>query len=289
MEKDHYIGLLILLGIIAIAAFGGNKNAMQNQSGSNTSGQSISEQITADQTQVNQLKTQLQIQQQAENHSPYYGMVSIQYVNRSNSPNYEYVVLHMQDNATSGVQVSGWRLQSISSGQGVTIPNGTDLYWSGQVNGTAPIILIPGDNLYLISGLSPIGYNFRINKCSGYLSQFQTFIPYISTNCPSPREESSTSIPNINSNNACLDYIEGLPSCRTVTDNLPVGWSYQCVNFITTKLNYNACIDNHKNDSDFYQKEWRVYLGQSNTLWQSEREHIVLYDNNGKIVSELTY
>ena len=74
MEKDHYIGILILLGIIAIAAFGGNKNALQNSSADNlsteTQSQTISQQITTDQTQVNQLKTQLQTQELAENHSP---------------------------------------------------------------------------------------------------------------------------------------------------------------------------------------------------------------------------
>jgi hypothetical protein len=288
MENDQYIGLAVLLGIIAIAAFGGFKNSALNQStngtATQTQTQTLQQQIQSDQSQVSDLQAQLA----AKNYSPYYGSVSIQYVNRSTDLNHEYIVLRVNSNATP-MQITGWRLQSVSSGQGTTIPDGVQLYFTGQVNGTAPIVANHGDTIYLLSGVSPIGYNFRLNKCSGYLSQYQTFIPYISTSCPSPRIESSTTISNIVGNNACLDYIDNLPSCRVPTGNPPVGWSYQCVNFITTKLNYNSCIDAHKNDGDFYLKEWRVYLGRGQTLWQSEREDIVLYDANGKIVSELTY
>jgi hypothetical protein len=297
MEKDHYMGIAVLLGIIAIAAFGGQKSANQIQSVANTTPQTqtvaqsetINQQLSDTQSQLTNLQQQIQAEQLAKTRSSYYGLISIQYVNQSSDPDYEYVVLHMDDNATTTAQITDWQLKSLSSGQVVEIPDGTELFWNGQVNGTEPIIMVPGDTIYVLTGVSPIGYNFRVNKCSGYLTQYQNFIPYLSTNCPSPSEESSTTIPNIAGNDACLDYIENLPSCQEPTDQPPVSWSYGCVNFITTKLNYNSCIGTHKNDSDFYQKEWRVYLGRSQTLWQSEREDIVLYDQSGKIVSELTY
>ncbi len=290
MEKDHYIGIIVLLGIIAVAAFGGQKNAMQNQLVANQQAQQkpIEQQISDAQNQASDLQKQIKSEQDAKTHSPYYGLVSIQYINRGNTPGNEYVVLHMTDSATTTTQVSGWRIQSVASGQGATIPNGVQLYFTGTINGQNLIVLSPGDNVYLITGVSPIGYNFRLNKCSGYLSQFQSFTPYISNNCPAPRDENLSSIPRRVENNACFDYINSMQSCRQQIDPLPTTFSYECANFIS-KLNYNSCIDTHRNDKDFYQKEWRVYLGRSSTLWQSEREDIILYDNNGKIVSELTY
>jgi hypothetical protein len=290
MEKDHYTGIAILLGIIAIAAFGGQKNASQNQSigSQQTQQQTIEQKISDAQNQVTVLQKQIQAEQDAKTHSSYYGLVSIQYINRGNTPNNEYAVLRMDGNATTTAQLSGWRIQSVWSGQGTTIPNGVALYWSGQINGQNSIVLSPGDTVYLITGVSPIGYNFKLNKCSGYLSQFQNFTPYISTNCPAPRDENLSSIPRRVENNACFDYINNMQSCRQQIDPLPTNFSYECANFIS-KLNYNSCIDTHKSDSNFYQKEWRVYLGRNSTLWQSEREDIVLYDSDGKIVSELTY
>ena len=146
-----------------------------------------------------------------------------------------------------------------------------------------------GDTAYLITGISPNGVSFKTNKCSGYLTQFQTFIPYISNSCPRPRDENLSAIPKIAVNDDCLDYIDSFPSCRVETQNLPVNWSYECKNFITQKINYPSCVNLHKGDKDFYQNEWRIYLKKSTSLWKSRRENIILYDNLGKIVDTLTY
>jgi hypothetical protein len=285
MEKDHYIGLIILLGIISVAAFGGFKNSGLNNTLESSQPQTVEDKLSDAQKQADAIQQQITDQKK----SPYYGLLRIQYVNHSDTANYEYIVLHMRDDATTTTTITGWKLQSLSSGNRVDIPKGTELFWMGQINSQDPIIARPGDTIYLISGVSPIGYNFKINKCSGYMSQFQTFTPYISTNCPAPRNEDLSSIPKIVGNNACLDYINSMPSCRRQTDTLPTNWSYECTNFILNKINYSACVNTHKNDGDFYQKDWRIYLGRSSTMWQSEREDIVLYDSDGKIVGELTY
>ncbi len=289
MEKDHYFGFIVLLVIAAIVLLGGQKSAVNMQSTAVSQPKTMDQQLSDAQNQADSIQKQIQAEQYAKTHSLYAGLISIQYVNRGNTSDYEYIVLHMNDSATTTAQITGWQLKSLSSQQSVTIPDGTELFFSGQVNGTEPIVMTPGDTVYLMTGVSPVGYNFRLNKCSGYLSQYQTFIPYISTNCPTPQNESLAFIPNITGNRACQDYVKSLSSCRTPTNPIPVTWSYECNNFITTKLTYSSCVDRHKNDNDFYLKEWRVYLGYSQTIWQSDREDIVLYDNNGKIVSELTY
>jgi hypothetical protein len=90
-------------------------------------------------------------------------------------------------------------------------------------------------------------------------------------------------------NDACFDYIESMGQCRIQTETLPLNWSHECTNFIYNKINYPSCVNTHKNDKDFYQKEWRVYLKRSEKIWKEKRETIILYDDHGKIVDTLKY
>lgn len=293
MEKEN-IGIVVILGIIAIIAFGGAKNLKnpspispsQNQAQNQAD---VEQKIVQTKNQVEELKKQLQIEEDKKYQSKYYGMVKIQYINRADKPENEYLALHVNDNFKDIVQISGWQIKSLSTGSVASIPSGTQLYFSGSTNSESPIILYPGDNFYVITGVSPIGYSFRVNKCSGYLSQFQTFIPYLYTNCPRPADEDLSSIPKLVINEECLDYINSYPNCSIRTDPLPKNWSAECNKFIYEKINYSSCVNTHKSDSDFYQKDWRVYLKRSDTLWKSRRENIVLYDSEGKIVDSLKY
>jgi hypothetical protein len=45
----------------------------------------------------------------------------------------------------------------------------------------------------------------------------------------------------------------------------------------------------HKNDEDFYDDEWRIYLGRGEELWKNRRETIILKDQAGKIIKEVSY
>ena len=291
MVKEHSSGIIILFIIIAIAAFGGNRNAKSHNGSFSTTPQepTTEQKIVETKNKIDTIQKQIQVLEDAKTQSKYKDVVSLRYVNRSTDSNNEYVTLYVSGDATSTIPITGWQIKSLSSGNSVTIPSGTQLFFSGTTNTESPIILYPRDTVYIITGVSPNGSSFRINKCSGYLSQFQTFIPYISTSCPSPRNENLSSIPNRIENNACFDYIDSFPSCRTQTENLPNNWSYECKKFIAEKINYSSCIDTHKNDTDFYQKEWRVYLKRSSPIWQNEREKIVLYDTDGKVVDTLKY
>lgn len=285
--KDHSIGIIIILGIIFIVLFGGIKGVSNN--GLISPGKATPEQKKqAVQSQMENLKQQLQVEKDKKNQSEYYGKVSMAYVNRSNDPSQEYMTIRVS-NTSKTIPITGWKLASLSSGVSVTIPRATYLFFTGINNAEGDIYLTDGDTMYLITGLPPNGLSFKVNKCSGYLQQFQTFIPYISNQCPLARNEDLSSIPKRVENDACFDYIDSIGQCRTQTENLPGGLSYECKNFILKKLNYSSCIDTHKNDRDFYQHEWRVYLKRSEPLWKERREDIVLYDLNGKIVSELKY
>lgn len=295
MTKDDSVGFLILLGIIAIALFGGVKGASVNglfpaqpmtpeQKRAN-----LQQEISNTQYEVENLKKQIALEEDKKNASQYKGMVRISYVNRSTDPSQEYITITVNSPENASIPVTGWSVKSLMSGVSVQIPKGAYLFFSGQQNAEEHIYLTHGDTLYLTTGSSPIGWSFKSNKCSGYLNQFQKFYPYISGSCPAPRKENLSSIPTSPINDACLDYIDFFPQCRIQMEPLPIEWGSECRTFITEKINYNACINTHKDDSDFYSKEWRVYLKRSSPTWKDRREYIVLYDDVGKIVDSIKY
>lgn len=296
--KDSSLGIMVLMVIIAIALFGGSQGAGNNglfSNGNQTPVEKqadIQRQINTTQYKVDQLKQQVAEEEAKKTQSIYRDIVNLSYINHYGNASQEYIAIRVNGSATTTIPVTGWTIKSLSSGISVKIPQGTYLFFAGSVNSEQDIYLSANDTLYLITGISPNGVSFKINKCSGYLNQFQNFIPYIPSYCPAPRNENLSSIPRSGYNDTCFDYIDTMPACRIQTDPLPPGsqkWSVECTDFIYKKINYPSCVDTHKNDKDFYQNEWRVYLKRSETLWKNSREDIVLLDQYGKIVDEIKY
>ncbi|HEY4508798.1 MAG TPA: hypothetical protein VJC13_00755 [Candidatus Paceibacterota bacterium] len=301
--SENPSGILIILGIIAIALFGGVKGAGNNglismgistpeqkqQYQTNNQTIDISQQIQNAKTQIDNLKIQLQTAEDAKTQSKYKGQVRISYVNRSNNSSQEYVAIYGSGAGKEAISVSGWALRGLNGGTNTNIPKATILFFAGVPNAEDNIYLSPGETLYLVTGISPNGASFKTNKCSGYLGQFQTFVPYLSSNCPLPRDEDLSSIPKTNSNDGCFDYIDSMPSCRIQTETPTKYLGAECNNFISQKINYSACVNTHRNDSNFYGNEWRIYLKRGQSIWKDRKETIVLYDNEGKMVDSLSY
>lgn len=296
--KDSSLGIMVLMVIIAIALFGGSQGASNNglfSNGNQTPVEkqaNIQNQINTTQYKVDQLKKQVAEEEAKKTQSIYKDIVDLSYINHYGNASQEYIAIRVNASATTTIPVTGWTIKSLASGISVKIPQGTYLFFAGSVNSEQNIYLSANDTLYLITGISPNGVSFKLNKCSGYLNQFQNFIPYIPSYCPAPRNENLSSIPRSGYNDTCFDYIDTMPACRIQTDPLPQGsqkWSVECTDFIYKKINYPSCVDTHKNDKDFYQNEWRVYLKRSETLWKNSREDIVLLDQYGKIVDEIKY
>ncbi len=302
--KDDWLWLLIIGGIIVAGALGGFKSptgkvgfttgsfktgSFPTSSGTLNGDQSnIQQQITSAQYKVEELRKQVQIEIDKKTASPYKGIVTIRSVQKSANPANEYIILRVSG-AKNSINITGWTLTSTSTGASVKIPKSTRLFFTGMVNPEEDVYVENGDTVFINTGVSPNGSGFKVNKCSGYLSQFQTWTPSLSTNCPLPKNENLSSIPRTVVNDACFDYINIFPQCRIQTQTLPLKWSYECTNFIYNKINYASCIDSHKNDTDFYQHEWRIFLKRSDRLWKTSRENITLYDNLGKTVATIYY
>ena len=289
--NNNTMGIMVIAVIIAIVLFGGTKNTGKGPTTPEQKQGSIQQELNKTQNKVEELKKQVQAEEDKKTKSEYNGIVDLQAVRRSTDVNEEYLIIRTTSEAKS-VSISGWKIRSTASGATVTIPKAAYLFFAGTANSEQDIFLGKNELVYLTTGISPNGASFKLNKCSGYLAQFQNFSPYINGLCPIPNTEDLSSIPKTVNNDSCFNHIDSMSSCRIQTDPLPPGsskWSTECTDFIYKKINYPACVNAHKNDKDFYLREWRVYLKRSEPIWKYQREHIVLYDLNGKIVDELTY
>ncbi|GEM_PF-515548 len=262
----------------------------QIQSGS--SGLSTREDIAASLEsagiQAEQIKKELALLAQKNLASPLTGKISINNINRSGTSSAgEYVVLKTSTGNKEKILLTGLRLESVSSGRGVTLPKGVQLPFQNQVNVEQPIYLSPGDTAYIYTGRSPLGVSFRLNKCTGFFNQFQSFNPSLPSRCPDPSSEPLPPPASLY-NDQCIDYINSLSSCQVIIKP-PLNISPECQRYVTTEINYTKCVEYHKNDKDFYDPEWRVYLNHDDTLWKSKREIIHLVDRNGKIIDVVTY
>ncbi len=158
---------------------------------SSGSSQDVRSSLSDAQYKLQQLQAQATSIQSFGTPSPYRGQVTISHSGGASgsTPDTEYVTIQAAYDAKSDITISGWRLVSAATGNSATIPNGSQLLRTGDVNGASPVVLHPGDTAIISSGESPVGASFRENECVGYLTQHQTFVPSLSRNCPSPRDE----------------------------------------------------------------------------------------------------
>jgi len=205
---------------------------------------------------------------------------------RITEPQKEFIELRAGTRNLSATSITGWRVMNLS-GKTVEISQGTTIPYLSRINIQSTITLSPGEKAIVATGRSPAGVSFKVNKCSGYFEQFQDFNPPLKKECPSPLTNVDT--PSFGLEDACVNYIKNMPKCQINLEPLPADLSPRCSLFINSQINYNTCVDKHKNDSDFQEKEWRVFLGESTELWANNHETIKLFDQTGKIVDVLSY
>lgn len=196
-------------------------------------------------------------------------------------PEKEYVEVSVVQKNLSGADATNWVLEN-SQGEKVALGVVSVLPLSGKVNTTESLKIKAGDHIFISTGNSPIGVSFRVNKCSAYMEQFQDFIPPLSGECPSA--ENFYSLDSV-----CQRFIQSIPRCETNTRTLPSGVTSGCKKFLDTNLNYNGCVAIHKNDADFYTKEWRIFLRKEKELWTQPKDTIMLLDDKGKLIDVFKY
>jgi len=161
------------------------------------------------------------------------------------------------------------------------------LPYAGRVNVEMPLILAPGERIFFVTGRSPIGVSFQVNTCSGFLEQFQDFSPPLPKLCPGSDVDAYNS--GYILTQSCINYISTLPRCEVYSNALPTGLGNSCSDYVYNKINYNTCADTHKNDPNFYQRDWYVFAGASQELWDNAGDLVRLYDARGNLVDSIAY
>ena len=207
---------------------------------------------------------------------------------KETNPNEEYVEIKADKKNKSSIKITGWKLKG-KTGLDIAIGQGASyIYANIASQPQGDVYLKPGEKAMVITGRSPLGTSFKLNKCSGYFEQFQDFTPELNTECPLLRDEELPS----DMNDSCLDYIDRVSSCQTVV-SIPYKYSFKlsssCQDYVTQSANYKTCLDNHKDDADFYLPEWRIYLDRSEELWKKKRETITLYDDKNNVIDSKSY
>ncbi|OGF85513.1 hypothetical protein A2Z63_00130 [Candidatus Giovannonibacteria bacterium RIFCSPLOWO2_02_44_8] len=187
----------------------------------------------------------------------------------------EYVQLSAQSANRGKVIITGLILKN---GNGEAVKIGADEFGNS-------IALNPGERAIIATALSPRGFNFKLNKCSGYLAQSKTYSPSISGFCPH-----ISNLPQIrNLPDKCEIYLNSLPYCTSPIINFQTGIDNKCASFVGEHASYPGCVNDFKNDPDFDQKEWRIYLGLPREFWENRHEDILLLSQSRDLIAESSY
>lgn len=218
------------------------------------------------------------------------------------SSNKEYVTIEVSRGNSVPVNITGWRLVD-KAGHSATIQTGQKvLRLDGSYEPAVPLMLEPGARATVVTGWPPgsmpvsARVNFQTTLCTGYLNEGygQLLYPRLPEQCPDPEKEAG-----INSlSETCYRFVRSLRRCHEpefkrrdgvdYTDNNP-NLDNRCRQFLAAHYNYNACVQIHRQDPDFFGTEWRIYLKQDRELWTERQETVSLYDNQNKLVDQISW
>jgi hypothetical protein len=284
------VWIIIIVAILVSALFGSRNNNDDGdiRVGSPSGSENIEREITripsSGQTENNTPPPSSEENIEESNESLFKDKIGISSASAfRNDPNEEYIEIFAKTSNKEKILITGWTLEN-TRGERFKIGSAPFIPRPGQLVGEQAIFLEPGARAHIITGESPIGTSFQTNLCTGYFSQFDKFEPSLREDCPAPYEEPGAQ----NFEDVCLDYFERLPRCEQIFEN-PINIPSRCRSFVNERINYATCVDNHRNENDFFKNEWFIYLKRSNAIWKERRETIILKDLEGKIVDSFSY
>ncbi len=310
MHEDirWFLGFLIIMGIMAYIGWGAKRDVppqTENRDSQTTAvtpqvsapsetkiseAEQRQEQIRKEQQEALKLQEEVNKAKEVANAAPLKGKLFIQSVQPGYNRGTEYVVITAPRENSAPVIVTGLRVQGVRSRLSAEIPKGWKLPYPGAPKEGETVSLKPGEYAYIITGQSANGQSFQLNKCTGYFEQGLDFTPSLPMSCPHPANEPLPEPPN-HLSDQCVDYLQTLPSCATYSGPIPeyLQSDGTCQNYLFNNTSYDRCVSLHKNDSDFYQGEWRLYLGRGGSLWPLRYDTIELIDQEGKLISSYSY
>ena len=193
---------------------------------------------------------------------------------KETSPDKEYIEIKADKKNKGPMKITGWKLKGKNSIDVLIGKGASYIYASIASQPQEDIYLKPGEKAVIVTGASPLGTSFKLNKCAGYFEQFNEFTPELDTECPLLRDEEPPS--GISNNDQCLDYIDRVSSCSTVV-SIPYKYSSKlsssCQDYVLQNANYKTCLEKHKNDSDFYLPNGEFISEEARSYGRKTRNH----------------
>ncbi len=177
------------------------------------------------------------------------------------------------------INITGWEVKS-NSGSFI-IPQAQEIYSFAGAQGD--IRLRDRDQVFIYSG-TPAKGNFRLNKCLGYIEDRAPFSPAVPKSCPviSRLEISKFG-------GECQDYLLSLSRCENPSANPPVPLSDGACHQFLQSLNYVGCVDRYRQDSDFLENEWWLWMGGQIKIFDPSHDRVQLLDRDKNLVDEYVY
>ncbi|PIR37244.1 MAG: hypothetical protein COV34_03415 [Candidatus Zambryskibacteria bacterium CG10_big_fil_rev_8_21_14_0_10_42_12] len=219
--------------------------------------------------------------------SPYRAYVSLTDFTSSKyegAPGEERVSISLSRRAPEPINITGWQIWSVATGNRATIGQGIYTY---HQNGSTvvPVVLTPGQEARVYSGSSPFEYSFVPNICMAYLADTRDVPRGFPSRCPDPADKAFP-LPFFDRGNECRDYIETMASCEAPSrdDDFDAALTRECRAYIREITGYENCVRLWQNDEDFYEDEWWIYLEKPSRMYGDRDEQILLFDERGILV-----
>ncbi|MEK7479149.1 MAG: hypothetical protein AAB634_01255 [Patescibacteria group bacterium] len=222
--------------------------------------------------------------------SPFFGKVEISSLQPPTSDYARTAAILTAQSGALAVNVTGWKLRT--NIDEVVIPQAIGKYVPGATL-SEDIMLRSGDTLSLFGHYRfaeyqhPFGKNVRLNECTGYLNALYPFEPKLPTRCPRLNQDEVRSL-----SGACQTYISNLGSCKTPAsvDIANFQGDRACQSFLRRSFGYAPCYEAHKNEENFFSREWYAWLSpQMQIPIARDHDRVFLFDRNGLLVDEFSY
>ena len=219
--------------------------------------------------------------------SLYYGQVELTSFSLGNSINPSRLDMRSAASIAASIDIRGWSVEGNLNVR-ILIPGAVGDYIPSGLVSDNNLLLNKSETVSFYSNYSPIGVGLKLNECTGYLNNTAKFIPELPRNCPAIYDKSEI----INFSGTCQNLITSVRSCGVPTsdqiNSVPKPDESQCRSILTGRTNYQSCYNRHRNDINFFAKEWRVWI-QSAMNFDSGHDRLLLLDKDGFLVDEYVY
>lgn len=183
--------------------------------------------------------------------------------------------IQIQNIGTSSVNLEGFKIKT--SLINLTLEKTNKVLYPLLFETKESLILNPGERLILLAQKSPIGINFKINRCLHFypgLENFKEgtcFLPEIPNYLPAK----------------CKEKISRL-TCRFIdlnTISKEFGFFYECQKFVEENFTYKGCFEKNNQKKDFHENKWYYFLGERTLV--EKFDELIFLDPNGLVIEKV--